>query len=173
MATRHLLRLGTREREWLNVVPCFMPRSNTNSCCLPVPFFIGKYSHGRHKKMTSENISQSDCSVRLARQRNMLHMQCWVRLRCARMSLQCWIALPFGVAVGFGSWVLALHVLASPHDTQALCSLRGAHHISLRPFVHFHQLHPRLANMSFHNVCLATSHRNDPSARIRSRTCLS
>ena len=32
---------------------------------------------------------------------------------------------------------------------------------------------PRLANVSFDSVCLATSHRHAPSARIRSRTCLS
>ena len=180
----------------------------------------------------------------------MLHMRCWVRFQCPTMSLQCCIALTFGAAVGFGSWVLTLHVLAFPFDTQALCSQRGAHLISLLPFVHCHHLQrvransreiyfaltasqvatqlvdgarwrglsfsslrrvsarefrkwkhqcskkrgakrcteertippqdhdtannnlPRLANLSFHNVCPATSLRNAPSARIRSRTCL-
>ena len=51
VASRYVLGLGTRERMWLNFVPCFMPRSKTNRGCLPILFFVGSYTNGNQKNM--------------------------------------------------------------------------------------------------------------------------
>ena len=117
-----------------------MPRSKTNSCRLPNLFFIGNYSNGHQKKMPSERKFKMIATYALP-DSGTCRMPRWVRLRCPRMSFQCWSALALGALVGrrrFRLLVLAPHILTFPLDTRALHSLL--------PFVRCHHLQRARAN---------------------------